>query len=95
MGVGLPEVYGHAAVNDSGEWLLFVDTLNPDEDLDVVLLRNGFLTLQEPGAARNAERDGRRVPLPVPRRERGPRLGALCSTPTCRDRTRACTSTRA
>jgi len=35
------------AVNDSGEWLVMMNTNNPDENADEVVVRNGFLTLQE------------------------------------------------
>lgn len=45
-GVGTITSIDKFAINDSGEWLALVDT-NATEDKDMVVLRNGFLTLQE------------------------------------------------
>ena len=35
------------AINDAGEWMAQTNTNSSDEDTDEVILRNGFLTLQE------------------------------------------------
>lgn len=45
-GVGSITSLDKFVINDSGEWLAIVDT-NASEDKDMVVLRNGFVTLQE------------------------------------------------
>ena len=46
-GYGLPQDFNDVVINDSGEWLLLVQTDNPDAEADEVLLRSGFVTLAE------------------------------------------------
>ena len=46
-GVGEVDDINEAVVNDSGEWLVFAGTDNEDDTIDTVIVRNGFLTLQE------------------------------------------------
>ena len=46
-GVGTVNKVVEAIVNDSGEWLVHAGTDNEDATIDGVLIRNGFLTLQE------------------------------------------------
>lgn len=47
VGVGRAEQFDRLVLNDAGDWLLVVDTDNPDTARDVVLLRTGFVTLRE------------------------------------------------
>lgn len=46
-GVGNAGALQKFCINNDGEWLVLTNTNNPDEDIDEVILRNGFLTLQE------------------------------------------------
>ena len=47
IGVGIVNDINEGTINDSGEWLVWAGTDNEDQDIDDVLVRNGFLTLQE------------------------------------------------
>jgi len=49
VGIGLVDAFDNVLVNDPGSWIAHVHSSLADIDLDEVLLRSGFVTLQEGG----------------------------------------------